>query len=696
MGNGYAGKLLKVDLTSKKVEEIPTKNYESWGGGHGIGSALFWDLCEDKTVKGTDPKNVVTMMTSPLSGTLVPSVSGRTEVQGIGLQGYPIGWFTRSNFGGRFSSHLKYAGWDGIAVVGKSKTPVWINIVDEKVTFEDASSLWELDTRETQEEIWATVTKGRDLGTWGEVDGTRDGGRSTQRPAVLTIGPNAEKFGPLASLVHDAGNGAGQGGFGGVFASKNLKAVSVLGTGSVQIADPQALMEARLWSQQYAWAGHADKPNTYVGMQGFSAPPGNAIRMYGDGVKSRPQACVGCLRSCRGRTHTGSGNESSCIDFHWFTPQDKQAHDGIITANTAAATDSLQRYGMNAMSFMAMTLWFQHLLAADLIGPGKEIDSNLPWDEFGTAEFASALHASIADNTDIGADLALGLVGAAKKWGRYEKDTDSGWLPIQEWGYGHHYDARTEAEWGYASILGERDINGHDLDFPCYWTPTLNAMQGKEPDVDAGRLAEIMGKKLVPFNDPKMIDYSDEGIYDEPVIKTTAWMIYYGRFWKNSILYCDWAWADLVNPYGPNYEGMTPEGEPKFLNAVTGGNLTFEQGMEIGRRIYNLDRAIWVLQGRHRDQEVFTGYTYLVPSNGGMTSFEVPYILPVYEDGEWKFKNVAGRMLDREKVEKVKTMFFEFEGWDPKTGWPTRESLEKLGLDTVADELEKVGKLGSI
>ncbi len=61
---GYSGKILKVDLTTGKFETIPTEKYESWGGGHGIGSALFFDLCEDKTVKGTDPKNVVTIMTS--------------------------------------------------------------------------------------------------------------------------------------------------------------------------------------------------------------------------------------------------------------------------------------------------------------------------------------------------------------------------------------------------------------------------------------------------------------------------------------------------------------------------------------------------------------------------------------------------------------------------------------------------------
>ena len=152
------GKILKVDLTTLSVEEIPTSKYQGWGGGHGMGTAVFWDLCEDKTVPGTDPKNVITMMTSPLSGTLAPSVSGRTEVQGIGLQGFPIGWFTRSNFGGRFAAMLKYAGWDGVAIVGQAPSKVWLSIVNGKVTFQDATALWGLDTWETQEAVMPLTT----------------------------------------------------------------------------------------------------------------------------------------------------------------------------------------------------------------------------------------------------------------------------------------------------------------------------------------------------------------------------------------------------------------------------------------------------------------------------------------------------------------------------------------------------------
>ena len=107
--DGYAGKILRIDLSAKRITSIPTEKYEQWGGGHGMGSAIFFDLVEDKTIDGFDPKNVITIMTSPLTGTLVPGASGRTEVQGIGVQSYPIGWFTRSNFGGRFAAMLKFA-----------------------------------------------------------------------------------------------------------------------------------------------------------------------------------------------------------------------------------------------------------------------------------------------------------------------------------------------------------------------------------------------------------------------------------------------------------------------------------------------------------------------------------------------------------------------------------------------------------
>ena len=152
--NGYTGKILRLDLTNRRTLIINTKDYEQWVGGHGTGSAIFWDLVKNKAVSGFDPGNIITIMTSPLSGTLAPGASGRTEVQGIGVQSSPIEWFTRSNFGGRFSAMLKYAGWDGIVIEGRADKPVWIDIRDRRVQIKDAGDLWGLDTWKTQEKIW--------------------------------------------------------------------------------------------------------------------------------------------------------------------------------------------------------------------------------------------------------------------------------------------------------------------------------------------------------------------------------------------------------------------------------------------------------------------------------------------------------------------------------------------------------------
>jgi len=238
--DGYAGRILRVELTNRRITTIPTGDYEQWVGGHGMGSAIFFDLVKDKAIDGFDPANLVTIMTSPLCGTLVPAGSARTEVQGIGVQSYPIGWFTRSNFGGRFSTMLKHAGWDGIVIEGKSDKPVWVDIRNHTVWIRECSdlSLWGTDTWTCQEKIWSYVTGKGGSGGWLEPDG-ESGGGTTQKPAVLAIGPAGENLSRVASLIHDAGHGSGQGGFGAVWGSKNLKAISVIGTSSIKIHDPR-------------------------------------------------------------------------------------------------------------------------------------------------------------------------------------------------------------------------------------------------------------------------------------------------------------------------------------------------------------------------------------------------------------------------------------------------------------------------
>lgn len=688
--NGYAGKILRIDLTTRKLSTLKTEDYAQWGGGHGIGSAIFWELCKDKTVNGFDPGNVVTIMTSPVSGTITPAAASRTEVQGIGVQAYPRGWFTRSNFGGQFGAMLKFAGWDGIVLEGKADTPVWIDIRNNKVEIRDAEGLWGKDTRETQKLIRIEIEKKYE--EWHEVGTARDMGRTTQKPAILTIGPAGENLITFASLVHGSGNGAGQGGFGGIWGSKNLKAISVIGTGSVEVADPSALLEARIKLQERRY--NVDEPvraSTHedptavsaIGMPyaltnlsyrapGFAGP--GAFFMASE-EKSRPKGCVGCFINCRRNSESGGTNESTCVDIAF-----------AMGPGQGDATNLMQRLGINNFVLSVVFPWLVALNKMGILGDGKQIDSKLPFDKVKTGEFYLAAMKAIADRTDIGADLAEGVVQAAEKWGRLE-DMDTGLLRITFWGYPEHYDPRIEVEWSYASILGDRDFNDHGLNWYVHWVPFIAMLLGEEPVLTAEQVATMAAKALVPYNDTMMIDYSEENIYSDAKVKMISWMKSYNLFWKNSIGYCDWAWPDLINLNQPDYKGFSPEAEPLFFNAVTGQNITFEEGMKIGTKIWNLDRAIYILQGRHRDMEVLSGYVYKAPN-------ESPYPAPMLIDGKWEYNMGMGRVMDKDKFEDWKSRYFAFEGWDSTSGWPKRSTLEELGMKNVADELDEQGKLG--
>jgi len=69
--------------------------------------------------------------------------------------------------------------------------------------------------------------------------------------------------------------------------------------------------------------------------------------------------------------------------------------------------------------------------------------------------------------------------------------------------------------------------------------------------------------------------------------------------------------------------------------------------------------------------------------------------MPGKENGQWAYIETLGRTFDRQKVDEFKTHFYKLQGWDIKSGYPTRQTLESQGLAYVADELEKAGKLGS-
>jgi aldehyde:ferredoxin oxidoreductase len=85
MAGGYIGKILRVNLTTKEISTIDTARYEEFGGGYGMGTAIFWDLAvapgEWDLKDPYDPRNVLPIMVGPFAATGVPG-AGRTSICG--------------------------------------------------------------------------------------------------------------------------------------------------------------------------------------------------------------------------------------------------------------------------------------------------------------------------------------------------------------------------------------------------------------------------------------------------------------------------------------------------------------------------------------------------------------------------------------------------------------------------------------
>jgi aldehyde:ferredoxin oxidoreductase len=294
---------------------------------------------------------------------------------------------------------------------------------------------------------------------------------------------------------------------------------------------------------------------------------------------------------------------------------------------------------------------------------------------------------------------------AAGRWGRIEQvggaegngdlDSDEFIMQFPHWGDETHW-TLPGIEWAYGGMMGDRDINCHI--FTKNFAAVLGApgfMEQVPVEQWVNTLAGNMGDD---FNgDPFMFNYSDDpetGIYSSHKAKQIAFDRRYDLFWMQSAQLCCWVWPNWSNPNNTNFDGWSTSGhEATFFNAVTGRNLTFTDGLRIGGRIWNMDRAIHILQGRTREMETHEGYMFKQPQGSG--SIAMPY----YKNGQWSYEifgdTIPGMLITRDGEEEWKTNFYTEEGWNTTTGSPTRATLEGYGLGYVADKLESAGKLGA-
>ncbi|MGD9159713.1 MAG: aldehyde ferredoxin oxidoreductase N-terminal domain-containing protein, partial [Desulfobacteraceae bacterium] len=633
-----------------------------------------WDLKD-----AFDHNNAIILMTGPLAGTGIAS-AGRTSVSGLAPQSWPVNWFSHSNFGGVFAPFLKFAGWDGIVIEGKSDAPAYLNIIDDKVTLEDAKHLWGLDTWKTQEEIWKEQGARNSI-KYGSQWQKAGNGYTLQRPAIVTIGPAGENKSRIASLIHNGGSGGGQGGFGGVFGSKNLKAVAVVGTGSIKVAHPKDILQVRQW---------------------FASKWPAGLRQ---GLGTISSCCLGCNRGCHSRDPVYGQDSDGCAESMWFNPP--SPYKKASKRDMLKATDLIQQLGINGseLSYIGSrsfpsppghpiqpsipsktgTAWYlKTVYDMGTIGPGKEVDTSpLPMNMWDSVEFAEIFALCIAKRIGIGDLLADGTVRFAEKIGRIH-DINS-ILRYPAWGYVDHW-CMPNVEWAYGTLMDSRDINNHDISIG-----PVKGMSCKE-------YVELLASACLPYgDDPFMFDYNwkgnqayKTGIYSEHKARFIAWRQHYAMFYKESMLFCDWVFANAYSRSTEDGKGATPEAEPKLINAVTGNGISFTDGVEIGRKTWNVIRAIFAMQGKNRDVEKFSGYMY----KPGASNAHYSTTIPVFDGSKWDWTECGDLYMNHDGVEHWKTAFYNIEGWDPLTGNPGGRTLKDLGLSGIADILKENKKLG--
>ena len=136
---GWQGKIARVNLTTGEITTQSTDPYKYFLGGMGMANKIMYD----EVPAGTDPfspESKVVMAVGPLTASGVP-LAGRTTFSHLST--YTTDHLVvDSHCGGMIGAKLKLAGWDGLIIEGASDKPVYIKILDDKITIEDASFVW--------------------------------------------------------------------------------------------------------------------------------------------------------------------------------------------------------------------------------------------------------------------------------------------------------------------------------------------------------------------------------------------------------------------------------------------------------------------------------------------------------------------------------------------------------------------------
>lgn len=598
---GWTGTILRVNLTTGQITREPTspRLAKQFIGARGLATKMMYDEVDPK-VDPLSPANKLIFAPGPFTGTYAPS-GGRYDVV---TKGPLTGTIAASNSGGFFGAELKYAGYDLLIVEGKAEKPVYLWIKDDQVEIRDASHLWGQTVPDTTDLVRA------------ETD---------EDAKVACIGPAGERLVLFANVMNEMHRAAGRSGVGAVMGSKNLKAIAILGSGTVTVADPAAFKAAVLKARKKI----QDHPVGGTGLRVYGTdvlvnilnqigglPTRNfhtgyfptADKVGGESQAARhlirPRGCFSCIISCGRATrvtnpkYAGEG-EGPEYESAWAFGPDCGIDDldAITKANYVCNELGLDTITMGTTIACAMDMFEDGILTP------QETDGLAV--TFGNAEVLVELVRKTAYREGFGMQLAEGSYRLAM---HYEHPEYSMSVKKQEM---PAYDPRSVQGVGLNYATGNRG--------GCH-------VRGYTVSV------EVLGN---PF---KMDNLATEGKADLTIT------------FQNLTAALDSTGACLFTTFGLGADELA-----EMLTALTGVTYTTDDFMKTGDRIWNLER-LWNLRaGLTAADDTLPERLLKEPLPSGAAKGHVsgqPEMLPEY---------------------------YAHRGWTPE-GVPTPEKLQALGL----------------
>jgi aldehyde:ferredoxin oxidoreductase len=628
MPNGYTGNILHVDLSAGAltVEHPPESFYRKYLGGSAMG--LYYLLKGVRPgVDALGPDNVLTVMLSattgaPISGQSRATINAKSPlVDGVG----------DSQFGGFFPAEMKFAGFDGLVIKGRSPRPVHLWLNEGQAELRDAAHLWGKPTAEVDELIK------KELGD--------------DKVEIAQVGPAGEKLAPLAAVINMANRAAGRTGMGAVMGSKNLKAIVARGKSKrLALADAKGVNAlARSGAavlddnadvkglQVHGTASVLSFQNSIGSLPTFNYNQGQfehfepiSGEVMTETILKERDTCYACAVNCKRVVETewsGRPVEARHGGPEYETLSTFGSYTGVKDLSAIAYANKLcNQYGLDTIGSGATIAWAMECFENGVL---TEAEIGFPL-RFGDAAAMIRALELMARREGFGSVLAEGSRKAAD---RLEKGHDFLVTVKGAEAPAHMPQAKRSLALIYA-------VNPFGAD---------HQSSEHDPMIEEGAADLYMNRlKRLGFEQTQ----APRSLGDDKVRFALKTQQFYS--FLDSCDLCQFVWGPAWTLYGPQ-ESVS------FIQMVTGwSDFSLDELMAVGERRLNMLRVFNAREGIDRKADKLPKKFFKALQGAGPT---------------------AGVALAEAEIDYALDKYYELSGWDKATGNPTPETLRRLELE---------------